>query len=157
MTLDHPLVPSGSSEPEGADASASFGAREQKAEAWEDARQKALDDPGPGWKEWFLYHGAKMWVALGFFIADMWIFLTWVSAFNAIGLALSIAAAIYLEILAYRYLWYRVNPEAPRPTEPFRRTWLRPREFGLWTPEGAMAKRGEIPRSGSGPRREDFL
>lgn len=151
------LDPGSSSEPEGADASTSFAARIEQADAWEQAKKKALADPGPDWREWFLYSGSKVWIALGFFVGDIWIFLSWINPFNGVALGLSLAAAMYLEFLAYRFLWYRRDPEAPGIGGPFRPTWLRPREFGRWTPEGALAKRGLRPGEAGGPRREEFL
>jgi hypothetical protein len=156
------LIPSKSSsealdEPQGADTSTSFAARAEKAVAWEEETEKALADPGPGWKEWFLFSGAKIWVALGFFVIDIWIVESWLAPVNAVGLGLSIAAAVYLEFLAYRYLWYRWDPEAPRESGPFRPTLFRPREFGRWTHEGVLAKQGLLPSGDAGPRREDFL
>ncbi|MGA8710570.1 MAG: hypothetical protein WB786_04995 [Thermoplasmata archaeon] len=155
------LIPSGKSsepeEPQGADASTSFAARVEKADAWEEAREKALADPGPNWKEWFLFSGSKVWVALGFFVADIWIVESWLNPVNALGLGLSIVAALYLEFLAYRYLWYRWDPEAPKRSGPFRPTFLRPREVGRWTREGVLAKQGQFPTADGGPRREDFL
>ncbi|HLM69808.1 MAG TPA: hypothetical protein VK423_00280 [Thermoplasmata archaeon] len=135
----------------------SFASRVEHADAWELAKKKALADPGPSWRDWFLYSGSKIWVALGFFIVDIWILEIWAVPFNALGLGLSIAAAVYLEFLAYRYLWYRFDPEAPREPGKFRPTLLRPREFGRWTPEEALAREGKLPRPDTGPRREDFL
>lgn len=146
----------GATEPEAADPSASFATRVEEADAWEQAKQKALADPGPGWREWFLYSGAKVWVALGFFIIDIWILESWASPFDGVGMGLSIVAALYLEFLAYRYLWYRWDPEAPKEPGPFRPTLLRPREVGRWTPEAALAKRGELPDRAAA-RREEFL
>jgi len=155
------VLPSGtSSEPEapqGSDTSTSFAARLEQADAWEEAREKAIADPGPSWKEWFLFSGAKVWVALGFFVIDVWIIESWLYPPNAAGLGLSIAAAVYLEFLAYRFLWYRWDPEAPRRVGPFKPTFLRPREVGLWTREGVLMKQGQFPTADDGPRREDFL
>jgi hypothetical protein len=143
---------------EAADASASFAARAEQADAWERAKQEALNDPGPTWREWFLYSGSKAWVALGFFIVDIWIALSWLDPFNGLGLGLSLAAAVYLEFLAYRFLWYHRDPEEPRGPQPFRPTWLRPREFGRWTREAALAKAGKLPDGSTrAPRREEFL
>jgi len=148
---------SSQSEPEGADTSASFAARMEQASVWEREKKEALANPGLGWREWFLYSGSKVWIALGFFVVDIWIVESWLVPFNGVGLGLSLAAAVYLEFLAYRYLWYRWDPEAPRGAGPFRPTLLRPREVGRWTPEAALAKRGEFPPGSAGPRREEFL
>ena len=146
-------------EPDDTDGSESFAARAKQADEFEQGKEKALEDPGPGWKEWFLFHGAKTWVVLGFFVIDSWVFAYWLTPFVAVAMGLSLAAALYLEILAYRYLWYRWNPENSQSSGPFRPTLLRPREVGRWTPEAVLAKQGKLPRvsSGQGPRREEFL
>lgn len=143
-------------EPESADSSESFSARAARADAWEREKEVALENPGPGWSEWFLYSGAKAWVVLGFFVVNVWLFESWVAPLNAVGLGLSLAAAVYLEFLAYRYLWYRIDLEAPRRQQPFRRTFLRPREVGRWTPEAALVRQGKLPGP-TGPRRDEFL
>jgi hypothetical protein len=147
------------SAPGDSDSADSFASRAQQADEFETAKERALRDPGPGWREWFLFSGAKTWVVLGFFIIDSWLFAFWFSPFNAAGMVLSLVAAVYLEFLAYRYLWYRWNPEHSQTSGPFRPSLLRPREVGLWTPEAALAKQGKLPRisSGQGPRREEFL
>jgi len=151
-----PRTDTGSDEPEGADTSASFSSRVAQADAFEKSRAEALADPGPSWRDWFLYHASKWWVALGFFIVDMWILLTFVAPFNPVALGLSLAAAVYLEFLAYRFLWYRWDPENAKDVGPFQATFLRPRKYGIWTPEADQLKRGEMPAN-TGPRREDFL
>jgi len=148
------------SEPAGTDASESFAARAKAADEFDREKQEAITNPGPGWKEWFLFSGAKTWVVLGFFVIDSWVFAYWFSPFNPAGMGLSLAAAVYLEFLAYCYLWERANPErAARPTKPFRPNFRRLREVGRWTPEGVRAKQqGTTPeQTTGGPRREEFL
>ena len=145
------------SEPEGADSSNAFGEREKQADSFDRAKKEALEAPGPGWKEWFLFHGAKTWVGLGFFIVDAWIIAYFFAPFDALGMGLGLAAAVYLELLGYRFLWYKFDPEAPRQIGKFHPTWLQPREVGLWTPEAALAREGKLPSGSSGPRREEFL
>lgn len=146
------------SEPEGSDASGSFAARAEQADKFEHAKREALENPGPSWREWFLFSGAKTWVLLGFLIVDSWILESWYAPFNPAGMILSLVAAVYLEFLAYRYLWYRWDPESSGSGHPFRPTLLRPREVGRWTPEAALAKQGKLGRvSGETPRREEFL
>lgn len=120
------------------------------------SKREALRDPGPAWREWFLFHGAKAWVGLAFLIVDVWIAELWISPFQPLGLGLSLAFAVYVEFLAWRYLWYR--PEANWGLRGFRPSWLRPRAVGRWTPEEAAIRRGEHgPELVEGPDPSEFL
>jgi hypothetical protein len=148
------------SEPEGSDESESFASRSRAADEFEREKQEAIAEPGPPWKEWFLFSGAKTWVVLGFFIIDSWIVASWLSPPNLLAMGLSLAGAIYVEFLLYSYLWERWNPErGARATKPFHPNFRRLREVGRWTPEGSRAKRdGKTPQqSTGGPRREEFM
>jgi hypothetical protein len=127
-------------------------------------RHEALRDPGPSWKEWFFFDHAKWWVGLGFLIVDSWIAASWIeggtlSALGALGMGLSLAVAVYVELLAYRYLWHRPGEHDLRPRGRFRPTWLTPREFGRWTPEAVRQRaRGARGVSDDGPPSpHDFL
>ena len=112
-------------------------------------RDEALEAPGASWREWFYFSFLRAWTALGFFIADVWVFSLWdhplSSAVNVTGLILSLAAAVYLEILAYGWLWYRPNPLKESERTAFRPTALRLRRFGRWTPEAFRARSGADP------------
>ncbi len=109
-------------------------------------RKAALEDPGPSWREWFLFSGAKWWIGLGFLIVDAWVITSWFDPFNPVGIGLSLAGCLYLEYLAYGYLWYRPAELRPSGSPPFRPTWYRLREFGRWTPEQAEALAGNLRR-----------
>jgi len=120
-------------------------------------KREALDNPGPPWKEWFLHDGAKWWVGLGFLVIDTWFIVGGLQAGEtALGLLLLIPAT-YLQFLLWRFLWYR--PESDRPVRGgFRRTWIRPTEFGRWTPEGVIVRtRGRGALVPPGPNPKDFL
>ncbi len=117
-------------------------------------RQAALDDPGPSWREWFLYSGAKWWVGVGFLIVDAWVITSWFNPFNPLGIGLSLAACLYLEYLAYGYLWHRPAELRPSGSPAFRPTWYRLREFGRWTPEEAESLSGRLHRPQI--RKDDF-
>jgi len=119
-------------------------------------KREALRDPGAPWKEWFLFQGAKAWIGLAFLILDAWLAEIWIVPWNPVGLGLSLAFAVYLEFLAWRYLWYR--PEANWGGRGFRPTWNRLRAVGRWTPEEAAVRRGELgPPAVEGPDPSEFL
>ena len=127
-------------------------------------KQRALADPGPTWREWFFYDGAKWWVGLGFLIVDVWVGGSWFtdasfSGLRVLGAVLCLAAAFYLELLLYRYLWRRPSDTDLRRSGPFRPGWMGLREVGRWTPEAARLRaHGGGPSVPDGtPRSDEFL
>ena len=121
-------------------------------------RKEALAAAGPSWREWFYYDFLRHWAALGFLVVDVWVALTfYFLPLPLAGVPASLAAAIYLEFLAYRWLWYRPEPGSRGSAAEFRRTWLRPREFGRWTPENDRARSGMAPFPRAGPDPREFL
>ena len=143
-------------------------------------RRKALEDPGLSWREWFYYDFLRVWIALGFLVVDSWIAAAWLAPPNYPGLIVSLALALYVEILGYRYLWYRpaatgrsvrvdfvplwsTRPRGPtggREVEPSRRNWFTPVPFGRWTPEADRVRRGLHPfeeTDRAGPDASEFL
>lgn len=123
----------------------------------DETRQKAIADPGPSWKEWFYTDFLKVWTVLGFLIVDGWVLASWFQPLNLVGLVPSIVLSLYLELLAYRYLWYR--PKVNRSKGAFSRDWLHPVPFGRWTPEAARVRAGlePIPAATAGPDLREFL
>ncbi|MCI4365251.1 MAG: hypothetical protein L3K10_04220 [Thermoplasmata archaeon] len=120
-------------------------------------KRRALEDPGPPWKEWFLFSGVKWWIGLGFLIVDTWIIAGGFEAgLPVVGLALLIPAS-YLQFLLWRCLWFR--PSLDRPVRgDFRRSWKRPVEFGRWTPEATMVRlHGRAALGPQGPNPQEFL
>jgi hypothetical protein len=120
-------------------------------------KRRALEDPGPPWKEWFFHDGAKWWVGLSFFVIDTWFFVGGLEAgLFALGLLLLVPAT-YLQLLLWRFLWYR--PSIDRPVRgDFHRSWLRPVEFGRWTPEGVVVRtQGREALGPRGPNPREFL
>jgi hypothetical protein len=119
---------------------------------------RAREDPGPTWREWFFFHAAKWWIGLGFLIVDTWIV---VSAIQ-IGLALSLvilAVALYLEVLTWQVLWHRPDSLSVRDSDENRLWWIRPMAVGRWTPEAEEIRQG-LRLSGSaetGPDPKEFL
>lgn len=102
---------------------------------------RAREDPGPTWREWFLFHAAKWWIGLGFLIVDTWII---VSALQ-VGLALALvilAIALYLEVLTWQVLWHRPDSLSVRPPDENRLWWIRPVAVGRWTPEAEEIRQG---------------
>ena len=121
-------------------------------------RQEALSEPGASWREWFYRSFLKTWILLAYLVVDSWIATTFLSPFNAPGLVGGLAAALYLELLAYRYLWYRPDTSVERPYTPFQPTWLRLTRFGRWTPEAERVRHGLEPMPDvAGPDPREFL
>ncbi len=125
-------------------------------------KRQALLDPGPTWREWFFFDAMKWWIGVGFLIVDAWIVLSWVGGdaftlLNELGAVASLAGALYLEILLYRYLWRR--PSETRRPGPFRPGWTALREVGRWTPEAAQPAGLGRPRAteDGSPSPHDFL
>jgi len=113
-------------------------------------KRRALLEPGPSWREWFLYDGAKWWLGLVFLIVDVWVVGSWIyggsfAAPRLVEALLSLAVALYLEVLLYLYLWRRPSDTALSRHRPFRRSWRALREFGRWTPEAARIRAGHPP------------
>jgi hypothetical protein len=121
-------------------------------------KKRALADPGAPWGEWFFFDGAKWWMGLLFLIFDTWIIAGGIEAGSLFWVALAaLVPATYLELLLWRFLWFR--PETDRPPHGgFRRTWLRPVEFGRWTPEGTVVRTsGRAALGPEGPNPKEFL
>ncbi len=143
----------------------------QEEAAWDaglarvaEENRRAIQDPGPSWKEWFLYHGAKWWVLVAFLVVDSWVVTGWfsygaISTSGAVFAALSLTLAIYLELLIYRLLWRRPPEDSARRSRRFRPGWTALREVGLWTPEAARFRSGAArPVADDGtPDHRDFL
>jgi hypothetical protein len=108
-------------------------------------REQALADPGPTWGEWLVGPFAKVWVALGFFVIDSWIFVLWAVPLSLLGMVLSLAVATYLEFLLWRYLWYAPDREEDIRSLPFHPTWARLTRFGRWTPQSSRLRAGQDP------------
>lgn len=119
-------------------------------------RRRAIEHPGPSWREWFYTSFLKAWLGLLFFIVDAWILTAFLSPFAPALLVPSVAAALYLELLLWRYLWYEPDPETERRGE-FHPTLLRPTRLGRWTPEAERLRLGLDPAPGSGPDVREFL
>ncbi|MGA7477213.1 MAG: hypothetical protein WBW47_08425 [Thermoplasmata archaeon] len=123
-----------------------------------DEKARALQEPGPGWRTWFFQRALRGYYLLGMLIVNVQIVVAWYEAASVTGLVVSLAVAIYLEFLLYRYLWYRPPYEAPPPRGRFRPTWTRPVEYGRWTPEADLVRAGvPIYRGEEGPSPKEFL
>src|SRR5580658_8525580 len=129
----------------------------ERLEAVVEEKRLALQDPGPPWKEWFLFDGAKWWMGLLFLILDTWIVTAGLEAGLLVVGLLAVIPASYLEVLFWRFLWY-LPPEGNSIGTRFHRTWIRPVEFGRWTPEGTTIRihgRDSLATEGVNPR--EFL
>ncbi len=124
---------------------------------------QALRDPGPGWKEWFLFDGAKWWVGLLYLVVDSWIVGLWFERYGVTGtivvlIVLSLVAALYLELLAFRYLWRRPADDEHVGSGVFRPGPFALREVGIWTPEAKSHLASRLRRGPEGaPDPHDFL
>ncbi|MFY9717101.1 MAG: hypothetical protein WAK40_04115 [Thermoplasmata archaeon] len=143
-------------------------ALEERLERVRQEKADALKDPGPNWTEWFCYTAAKWYLALAVYL----VLLVWEVGYllptegppSYLVLPI-IALTLYGEFLFWRYLWYRptdheVERERSRSTHDgrFHPTWLRPVQFGRWTPEAAMIRAGgSVVSSGTGPDPKEFL
>jgi hypothetical protein len=128
-------------------------------------KQRALEDPGPSWREWFFHDHAKWWVGLGFLIVDVFLGASWFTdgAFSALRVAGAIgclAPAVYLEVLGWRYLWRHPKEGDSATGQPFRRSWKSLRQVGRWTPEAERLRasgRNDIAMNDGTAHPEDFL
>jgi hypothetical protein len=127
-------------------------------------KEEALHDPGPTWKEWFCYSAAKWWLFIGGYL----VVLSWELAYlyPSYGVPLYetlplIAVTLYAELLLWRFLWYRPHGDEPsRSTgdRVFRPSFLRPVQYGRWTPEWADIRAGRrVPSADVGPDPKEFL
>ena len=137
-------------------------------------KQRALQDPGPSWREWLSGSFAKTYLGLGFFIADAIIVAYWLGPPIVLtGLVVSIVIAIYLEYLCWQFLWYvprawTEEPPVPASGDPWssrgeaearaslRRLW-HPVRFGRWTNASTRWRSGHAPVPTQGPDPREFL
>jgi hypothetical protein len=118
-----------------------------------EARDHALADPGPSWREWLLTSFASVWTLLGFLTLDIWGIVEWLGPAGAggiryvtvLGIVGTLVLFSYLEFLLWRLLYYRPSREDDLARLPFRRSWLLPVRFGIWTAEARRLKNGYDP------------
>ena len=123
-----------------------------------EARKQIISIPGPSWREWFYFSFLKVWIVLGFFILDSVVAVGWLQPFNPAALVASVALLVYAEYVLFCVLWYRPPLESKVARKTFQRNWLRPVEYGRWTPEAEIAARGEsIYPEPKGPDPKEFL
>lgn len=97
---------------------------------------RARAEPGPGWREWVLFTGLKPWMAVAFLIVDSWVALTCVQLGYPVAIAVTVPAAVFLEIRLWLYLWHRPTIEARHRGRSRFASTMWPMRFGRWTPEG---------------------
>ena len=138
-------------------------ALEAQLERVREEKRLALDDPGPSWREWFLFHGAKWYVALGFLVVLSWEVLYVFPPTNVSALVVApvIVVTLYADVVLWQYLWYRPHGASPSLSTrhaPFRSRLLTPFVCGRWTPEAAELRAGRpIPSVDGGPDPREFL
>jgi len=120
-------------------------------------KTRALQEPGPSWRTWFLQSALRWYYFLGVLILDVQVAVFWLEVHIAVGIVVSLVVLLYLEFLLYRYLWYRPRLDAPQYGR-FHPTWYRPTEYGRWTPEAELVRAGvRIYRTEEGPSPKEFL
>lgn len=116
-------------------------------------RERTLKEPGPTWREWLLTSFASIWTLLGFLTIDVWGVVQWLGpsgagaagGYTGVGIAVTLVGLTYLEFLLWRFLYYHPSREDDLARLPFRRSWLVPVRFGLWTPEARRLRQGYDP------------
>ncbi len=123
-----------------------------------DTRRAALQEPGPTWTQWAKGPFSKAYLALGFFIGDTLLLVTGLQPTDPLIL-LSLVPVLYLEFIAWQYLWYRPDPNRESRVNAFHPTPFHPVRFGRWTPEGERAQAGVDPfgNANVGPNPDEFL
>jgi hypothetical protein len=123
-------------------------------------RQKAIDEPGPTWKEWAVGTWLKFWVGLGFLIVDGFAIVALLQAGPSVGWKVAAAVAVlplgYMDFLAWSYLWGRL-PADPKERREFHPTWRRPFAVGRLNPDYAAWQKGELPSQTEGIPPEEFI
>ena len=117
------------------------------------ARDQALRESGPSWREWFFTSFASVWTLLGFFTLDVWGTVEWLgpsgvggaNAYTVAGILLTLIVLSYLELLLWRFLYYRPSREEDMARLPFRPSWFIPVRFGRWTAEARRLRNGYDP------------
>jgi hypothetical protein len=117
------------------------------------AREQALRESGPTWREWFFSSFLSIWLLLGFLTFDVWGVVQWLGASGAtgsggyvyLGILATLVGLSYLEFLMWRFLYYHPSREEDLAHLPFRSSWLVPVRFGLWTAEHRRLRQGDDP------------
>ena len=128
----------------------------------EQEKARALERAGTELAPMVFQRALRAYYVLGILIVDVQVVVGWYEVGSAVGLVVCLALAVYLEFLLYRYLWSRPRADAAPPRGQFRPTWVRPSEYGRWTPEADLVpgrppdstvrKRDRIPKSSSKER-----
>ena len=114
----------------------------------DEERSKALADPGPPWSEWFYGEFLKIWIALGFFVLDAVLIVgPLLEAGLYVPILPALLVALYLEYLAFQYLWHepREHYSGSTRAEAGLQRWVHPVTFGRWTRPGRRVRQGLSP------------
>ncbi|MGB6499919.1 MAG: hypothetical protein WBG19_00750 [Thermoplasmata archaeon] len=135
---------------------------EARLDAVRAEKKAALSDPGPGWSEWFFFHGAKWYIFVAFLVAYAWEvgYLFPPESAPAYLVGPLLGATVYAEFLTYQYLWYRPSAHPSRSVRvgKFRPSVFRPVEYGRWTPETAALRAGHpVVSIEEGPDPREFV
>jgi hypothetical protein len=118
-------------------------------------RAAAIAAEGPTWRQYFFRDFLRWWTVLFFFVVDVWIVSSFVHPFLPQVILPSLVAAVYLEFLAYAYLWAAPHIQREGRSSPYHRSWYRPFAYGRWTEVGEQVRAGgSLPTIGPDP--EEF-
>ena len=117
------------------------------------AREQAIREPGPTWREWLFSSFLSVWLILGFLTFDVWGIVEWIGpsgagssgGFTYLGILFTLIGFSYLEFLLWRFLYYHPSREEDLAHLPFRPRWFVPVRFGLWTAEHRRLRQGNDP------------
>ena len=139
------------------DPAAEF-ALEAQLDRVEIEKEQARRAPDLPWTAWWFHSGSKWYLVVGYLIADVWL-LSAAIEYNVLAVGIvGLIVALYAEFLLYRYLYYVPPDEPTRSDGPFRPSFVRPVEYGRWTPEGATLRAGgTVARPETGPDPKEFL
>jgi hypothetical protein len=122
-------------------------------------RKKALQEPGPSWREYAQRELLRWWFGLAVLIFDGWIIAAFLLPLDLPLMLSLLALATYLELLGWRLLWYEPHPETPWRSSFLHSRWFYPVAFGRWSKaaENARAGRPVAPGEPAEHGAEEFL
>jgi hypothetical protein len=105
-----------------------------------DERQKALEEPGPSWKEWALTSGLKGYVVFGLLLLDALLLVSFEEAPGdwKWGALAVLPFLLYANFLILAYLWAK-PPDPHGPRKKFAPSLRHPFLVGRWHPDRAKA------------------
>lgn len=123
-------------------------------------RQKAIDAPGPSWKEWAYETGLKPWYGLLLLILDTFVIGTFLEGPSLAWKWAAVVAIVplgYADYVAWAFLWAKL-PTDPTLRRDFHPTWKHPFAVGRLRPDYGPWKSGALrPKDDGEIPPEEFL